>query len=181
MAIKDTKEKTIVARKEGLIPSKLEDQEVVVDTFVGYKQGWGNKKYDPSFCQLAFEILSGDSYKTKAHLCRAFRCSKPTIINWMKRYTDFNDAVISGLAIGEELTREELKKHSDNPGKDVNNGLIKLLAANVYGIKDDQPNIVINNFSESSPEDEMAKRGIPVPSVGVNDIEEDDEEECNEE
>jgi len=153
------------------IPGNSKEQEVIVDTNIGFKQGWGNFKYKPEFCQIAYDILSSDGLKTKAHLCAAFHCSKPTIVSWVKKYPDFREAVECGLAAGEKIFRQKCQANAFSPSRDVNNGLIKMLAANVYGIKEEAtPAVVVNQVQTKSAEEQMKDRGIPAPDFCIPDL-----------
>lgn len=158
-------------RPDVKLPNRSYEQEVIVDTNVGFRQGWGNFKYKPEYCQLAYDILSSGPLKTKAHLCVAFQCSKPTIVSWVKRYPEFREAVEAGLAAGEKKFRDKTYNHAFEPQAQVNNGLIKLLAANVYGIKEEvTPTVVIDQRQEKSAEEIMKERGIPIPELPSPDM-----------
>jgi len=136
---------------------------------------FGTYSYKPEYAEIVFKLLStGTQARTKAHCCNALLCSKTTLIRWMKKYSEFNEAVVSGLKIGEMKWRNKIRKHAFNPSSEVNNGLIKLLSSNVYGIKEDaSPAVVIHNTNTSTPEDEMKKRGIPIPDNDIEDIEDE--------
>lgn len=109
------------------------------------KHKFGKVGYDPKYATMAFELLSNtDEAKTKAHVCAMLQISKPTMLDWMRKNPDFNQAVTEGLRLGEAKWREKIREHAFEPSGTVNNGLIKLLSANVYGIKE-EPQIVINN------------------------------------
>ena len=133
---------------------------------------YGEFSYQESYCDIVFELLSSnDGAKTKAHCCKALLCSKTTLLRWMKKYPEFNKAVISGMDIGKAKWREKIREHAFKPSSEVNNGLIKLLSSNVYGIKEDpEPAVVINNTNTMSPEEALKKRGIPVPKVNSEDL-----------
>lgn len=150
---------------------KKEEQECLVKP---KKQvNWFDSTYDPSYDKIAYDLLStSDSAKTKAHLCRAFHCSKPTLLNWMKKNPSFKEAVEKGLDIGCSRFMDRIAKHAFEPTSNVNNGLIKLLAGHVYGVReDDGPTVVINNTVDTDPETLMKNRGIPVPQVDIEDVE----------
>lgn len=149
------------------------DQEQLVEPVTQAQVPWMQTTYKPEYDHIAFEVLSGsDEAKTKAHLCMAFHCSKPTLLNWMKKFPSFKAAVESGLKIGEAKFRNKIAQHAFKPTAKVNNGLIKLLASNVYGIKEEvDPAVVVNNNVETDPEQMMKNRGIPVPKVGIEDVE----------
>lgn len=132
---------------------------------------YGEYSYQEYYCEIVFDLLSSDDgAKTKAHCCKALLCSKTTLLRWMKKYPEFNEAVISGLDIGKARWREKIRQHAFSPSSEVNNGLIKLLSSNVYGIKEDAEPVVIINNNNTSPEEEMKKRGLPVPSVDIEDV-----------
>lgn len=136
---------------------------------------FGSYAYLPEYAEIVYELLSeSNTAKTKSHLCYALQCSKDTLLRWMKKFPEFNEAVVSGMEIGKMRWRERIAEHAFKPSSEVNNGLIKLLSSNVYGIKEDvEPTVVIHNTNTIIPEEEMKKRGIPVPKVDSEDIEDD--------
>lgn len=145
-------------------------QEPIVE---GEKQwGWNQTTYLPEYAQLAFNLLSkATTAKNRSHLCAAFKCSRPTLERWMKKNPEFHAAVTNGLEIGKSKWFTKLATHAFKPTANVNNGLIKLLSANVYGIKDDaEVNVVVNNNVDTDPEKLMKQRGIPVPDIDIEDI-----------
>jgi hypothetical protein len=66
-------------------------------------------------------------------------------------------------------------EHAFQPQATVNNGLIKLLAGNVYGMKEDNPTVVINNNTTVNPHTALKERGIPIPDIGIDDVDSEDE------
>lgn len=134
---------------------------------------FGGTTYKTEYAEMAFKLLSSDDgAKTKSHVCAALYVSKNGLLQWMKKYPEFNEAIITGLEIGSQKWRDKIRKHAFEPTANVNNGLIKLLSSNVYGIKEDsEPTVVIHNTNTSTPEDEMKKRGIPVPKIDTEDTE----------
>lgn len=132
---------------------------------------FGSYAYLPEYAEIVYELLSeSDTAKTKSHLCNALQCSKDTLLRWMKKFPEFNEAVVSGMEIGKMKWRDRIAKHAFSPTAEVNNGLIKLLSSNVYGIKDDAEPVVVIHNNNTSPEEEMKKRGLPVPSVDIKDV-----------
>lgn len=148
------------------------DQEVLVPADRGAQ--WGRTNYRPEYDLVAYKLLStGTQARTKAHCCKALNCSKPTLLLWMKENPSFKAAVEAGLEIGSVNFRNKIAKFAFMPSGKVNNGLIKLLASNVYGIKEDtEPAVVINNNVETNPDQMMKDRGIPVPKMDIEDLEE---------
>lgn len=145
------------------------------------KRQYGTYSYKPEYCDIVFKLLSsGSQCKTKSHCCHALHCTKNTLIQWINKFPDFRQAIESGLEIGAVKWRNKIRKHAFEPTGNVNNGLIKLLSSNVYGIKEDaEPTVVINNTQNNfDPEIEMKKRGIPVPSINALDIEGGDCDDC---
>jgi len=135
---------------------------------------YGEFSYQEHYCEIVFDLLSSDDgAKTKAHCCKALLCSKPTLLGWMKKYPEFKLAIESGLDIGKARWREKIRKHAFSPASEVNNGLIKLLSSNVYGIKEDISPTVVVHTHNSNPEKEMKERGIPFPSVDIEDTEDE--------
>jgi hypothetical protein len=148
------------------------DQEPIVDPEETKQYGWNQTTYKKEYALKAYQLLSGSmEAKTKAHLCAAFQCSKPTLLNWMKKNPEFKEAVEQGLKVGESKWRSRIAKYAFEPTSLVNNGLIKLLSSNVYGIKEDiEPAVQVNQYNNSDPEAELVKRGIPIPIIASEDV-----------
>lgn len=160
-----------------LTPDKKDQEEIAgINTF---RACYCKSKYNPeTYPKIAYEVLSKKAMQSKSHLGVALRCAKSTIILWMKRYPEFKEAVEKGLSDGEAKFRDKLKKHAFIPSSQVNNGLIKLMAANVYGIKEEAPTVIINNTNSNNPEQTLKERGIPLPKLAIGDIE-DEEKNCD--
>ncbi len=138
---------------------------------------FGDTRYKPIFAKACYDLLSKSRQaKTKAHCCSYLQCSKPTLLLWMKKYPEFGKAIEAGLKIGEAKWRQRIAQHAFKPTSEVNNGLIKLLSANVYGIKDDSdaPAVTINTTVNQNPEETMRNRGIPIPEIDNEDVVDDD-------
>lgn len=135
---------------------------------------FGTFSYKPEYCDIVFKLLStGSQCRTKSHCCAALHCSKPTLLRWMANFPEFKKAIESGLEVGAVKWRNKIRNYAFSPSSEVNNGLIKLLSSNVYGIKEEvDPSIVINNQNNFDPEAELKRRGIPIPSVDIEDIDE---------
>lgn len=136
---------------------------------------FGTTSYKPEYADACYKMLSSSSgAKTKSHCCALLQCSKATLLKWMRKFPEFHAAITDGLEIGKAKWRNKIQRHAYKPSKDVNNGLIKLLSANVYGIKDDSeaPNIILNNQNDIDPEKLMKMRGIPIPTIENGDIDE---------
>jgi len=153
--------------------SRSEDEEQIVSPIDRNRnRQYGTYSYKPEYCDIVFKLLSsGSKCKTKSHCCYALHCTKNTLINWMKKFPEFKQAIESGLEIGAVKWRNKIRKHAFEPAAGVNNGLIKLLSSNVYGIKEDaEPAVVINNNQNNfDPEAELKKRGIPLPNINFSD------------
>lgn len=164
--------------REDLIPNS-ENQEIIIHYDKDFYARLNNAKYNPeTFPAIAFDVMSCKPMQTKSHLCRALQCSKRSLYDWIKKYQDFADAIETGLTYGESLFRNKLADHAFKPQASVNNGLIKLLAKNVYNISEDLPTVVINNSNISTdPTDELRKRGIPLPTSNINDVPELNDQE----
>ncbi len=158
--------------KESFDIEPASEQECLVDLEGRQRQGWGNTLYEEHYPLLAYEVLSSDALKTKAHLCVAFACSKPTINRWIGKYPEFREAVECGLSCGEVKFRDKVRNNAFKPSKEVNNGLIKMMGSNVYGIEEHIVSIVESTTIEHSmtAEEEMKERGIPMPGVSVPDL-----------
>jgi hypothetical protein len=74
------------------------------------KQGGGQSKYDPSFCQLAIEYIGkGHTTKSFAGKCKqanGMGVSKQTVLNWRKQYPDFDAAMAEAEAQRAELIED---------------------------------------------------------------------------
>ena len=134
---------------------------------------FGTYSYLPEYAEIVYKLLSeSNTAKTKSHLCYALQCPKTTLLRWMKKFPEFNEAVVSGMEIGKMKWRDRIASNAFLPSANVNNGLIKLLSSNVYGIKEDaSPTVIIHNQNNPNPEEEMKKRGIPIPENDIEDIE----------
>lgn len=136
----------------------------------------GNRTtYKPEYAKIAFDTLANsNTAKNKSHLCAAFQCSKPTLLQWMKKHPEFNAAVTSGLEAGKSKWFSRIAENAFEPTATVNNGLIKLLSANVYGIKD-EPAVQVNveNNVNLDPEKLMKEKGIPIPNIDIEDVEDE--------
>ena len=157
------------------IMSNALDEDLIVDIEDTKQYGWNQTTYKAEYALKAYQLLSGSmEAKTKAHLCAAFHCSKPTLLRWMKNNPEFYEAVTQGLKVGEAKWRSRIASHAFEPTASVNNGLIKLLSSNVYGIKEDaNPAVVINNNDETKDfDEELKKRGIPIPVIQSEDLDE---------
>lgn len=139
----------------------------------GFTPG-GVSTYEPEYAEIVYNLLANSkSAKTREHCCRALGCSMPTLHKWQRDFPDFKDAMARGMSVGAALWRDRIAEHAFTPTAQVNNGLIKLLSSNVYGIKDDlDPVIVVNNNSNTDVEQLLRDRGIPMPEIPIDDIDE---------
>jgi len=136
----------------------------------------GSLKYKPEYAELVYKYISeSDGCVNKTHVCKFLTVSKLTLLRWMRKYPELKAAVEDGMAIGEARFREKLNEYAFLPASQVNNGIIKLLAANVYGIRDDSTTVVVNTDSSKVDTTELLKqRGIPIPVIPeVDDIDTD--------
>lgn len=135
-----------------------------------------NSKYDPdTYPDIAYQVLSSAPFKSLIQLATALDCCRPTINEWRNKYPEFSTAVNRGLAVGAALAEDVITSIMLKPTTTVNNSMIKLRLSNVYQIREDSPTVIINNTNNNQdPEEEMKKRGIPLPDMGL-DIELDDE------
>jgi len=162
----------------GKLPDHItsEDQPSVVGPIDRNRhRKFGTYSYKPEYCDIVFELLSRDDQcRTKAHCCAALQCAKETLLRWMANFPEFKRAMDSGLEIGAMKWRDKIREHAYEPSSTVNNGLIKLLSSNVYGIKEDPEVLIINNNTNTnlSAEEQLKKRGIPVPKLDVEDLDE---------
>lgn len=134
---------------------------------------FGTTEYQPHYADLVHKLLSGSSTaKNKSHCCAALQCSKPTLLKWMKDFPEFGKAITAGLELGKAKWYNKIQRHAFKPTGEVNNGLIKLLSSNIYGIKDEIPPAVIlnQNIESSDPEKLMKEKGLPIPKIDNEDI-----------
>lgn len=136
--------------------------------------GWFTTKYKPEYCLMVYKLLGeSDEAKTICHATTALQCSTPTFSSWRKKYPEFDQAVREGLKAGEQKWRAKLREHAFEPSARVNNGLIKLLSSNVYGMKEEPTTQVTVVQQNVDPELYLKERGIPLPGVdlgGVDDV-----------
>jgi hypothetical protein len=136
----------------------------------------GKTTYKPSYDKIVLNLLASEG-KTKAHCCNALRCSPVTLDKWIRDNPSFRAAIETGLEIGKMMFMKKIQDHAFEPSKQVNNGLIKLLASNIYGIRED-PQVIINNENSQTnndnvdPEQKLKDRGIPIPEVEIDDVDE---------
>lgn len=108
------------------------------------KRKFGSYSYKPKYADIIFKLLSeSDTAKTKSHCCNALQCSRPTLDKWLNQFPEFREAFEAGLEIGKMKWRDRLAEYAFHPSAAVNNGLIKMLSANVYGIHDDPQQIAL--------------------------------------
>jgi len=169
MAVKNKKEK----KNETLMDYKSQ-KSLIGPIDRNRNRQFGTYSYKPEYAEIVYKLLSeSNTAKTKSHLCFALQCSKTTLLHWMKKFPEFNEAVVTGMEIGKMKWRDRIASNAFLPSANVNNGLIKLLSSNVYGIKEDIEPVVIINNNNTAPEAEMKKRGIPIPSVDIEDVEDE--------
>jgi hypothetical protein len=106
--------------------------------------------YQKAYDYLAYKILSVSPFTTKAHLCKAFSCSKRTLQQWLVSFPSFNDYVDRGLSAGEAGARDMLLNSALDSSNKVNTTLLKVLANNVYEIKDEVQTVVVDNRVDSA-------------------------------
>jgi hypothetical protein len=109
-------------------------------------------KYKPEYDQLAYEAVADENgCGSIVDICVCLKCGRDTVKSWIKRHPSFRRAISDGRAVGEKNFRAKIRKHAFEPTSSVNNGLIKLLASNVHGIREDiTPQVVINNRNETT-------------------------------
>lgn len=131
-------------------------------------------EYKPEYAQVAFEKLSKVPLRDEKILCLVFRCSTGTLGIWKAEYPEFRSAIELGLMSGEYKFRALLFSFALLPANIVNTKLLTLLASNVYNINEDQVQKIISAFGDNLNclEDRLKACGIPVPCLGVPDLEE---------
>jgi hypothetical protein len=157
------------------IMKPVSEQEPIVE---GVKQTkWNQTTYLPEYAGKVYNLLANSrTAKNKSHACAALKCSRFTLEAWIKKYPEFGDAVRNGLEVGKSKWMSRIAKHAYNPTAEVNNGLIKLLSSNVYGINEEtEATLNINGDINLDAERLLKERGIPLPDIGVEDIEEKEE------
>lgn len=139
--------------------------------------GWADSSYEDTYPKVIYDLLCTEWGISKCHIARALGCCKDTVDRWLADFPDFAEAYKKGKSVGESLYRDKVKMNAFSPSKEVNNGLIKMLGKNLYDIGDDvEPVVIIHNtVTAETAEAQLESRGIPVPEVGIDDMEEIDE------
>jgi len=134
------------------------------------QRAWNQTTYKDEYCDIVYKLLSTSAdAKNLSDVCSALKCSRNTLIKWRQKHPEFNSAVVNGLEIGKGKWLRKIAEHAYEPTSTVNNGLIKLLSSHIYGIKEDEPAVVINNNINTDPEELLKEKGIPVPDLGIDD------------
>lgn len=129
--------------------------------------------YDIRYPRIAYNQLSLTPLAKEDSLCFVFRCSQETLAKWKSDHDEFSDAIKLGLLAGETKLRLAMTKLSLMPSKFINTKLLSILASNVYSINEEHINTVHTDayMSDHSYEDQLRKRGIPIPTIDIEDIE----------
>jgi hypothetical protein len=132
-------------------------------------------EYDCSFEAIARKVLS-KAFKTKLHLCSKLDCTPEDIEYFIETYPCFKLSVEQGLIEGEVNYRNLVSTASLLNSNIVNTKLLTLMGENCYGIKgepDTVVNVTQNNSNAPVSEQDLKDRGIPVPQIGMEDLEDD--------
>lgn len=151
---------------------RVDDQECLVPV-VDRRKNWQMSTYSDTYPSIIYGLMKNDWGVSKSHLAKALGCCVLTINRWLAENPDFKEAFEKGKAVGESKYRDKVKSHAFTPSKEVNNGLIKLLGKNMYDIGEDpEPAVIVTNIVDAATaEAQLQARGIPVPAVGVEDME----------
>ena len=108
-------------------------------------------------------------------MCQALKCSKEILETWISNYPSFKNAIDFGLIDGEVIFRDKVSKIALKPTSKINTKLILTLANNVYGIKDEIQQVLIDKSSKENESDKdvektMRERGIPIPKIELDDL-----------
>lgn len=138
--------KKMPAKKLKNYKKSEKQQKVVKKINRNEKRQFGTYTYQPEYPEIIFNLLSKSrDAKTKSHCCHALQCSRPTFDKWLKEFPELREAFDLGMEYSQKNWRDKLAKFAFLPASEVNNGLIKMLSANVYGIKDESmTNVAIN-------------------------------------
>lgn len=111
---------------------------------------FGTKYYDTRFDKMAYDLLCcGDMAVCKTHVCVRLHISMALLNKWMKEQPTFRAAVNAGLRVGEMRWRQKLSEYAFKPSSSVNNTIIRILSANVYGIREEEsPTTIVNVNSD---------------------------------
>ena len=136
---------------------------------------FGAYSYKSKYDQIIYNLLSTSTQaKSKSHCCNALQCSRPTLNKWIKKFPSFAKAFNEGMEIGKSKWLNKIATYSWRPSQNVNNGLIKLLTAHTYGIKEDVSiKVESERNQEGNPEKLLKQRGIPLPGVDMEDFEDE--------
>jgi hypothetical protein len=90
-------------------------------------------KYRPEYCDLAEAILAAD--KPWCEVARILQVCENTLDRWKAKYPEFCSAYMRGKAAGKALFMAKVKQAAWGENiLPVNNGMISLLAVNMYGL-----------------------------------------------
>lgn len=105
-------------------------------------------KYKPEFDQIAFDIMAEENGTITA-VCVALKVTSQTLRRWIERHPTLRTAVNCGRLEGEVKFRKKMADHAYSPASQVNTGIIKILAMNVYGMEVDTPAVIVNNTNKN--------------------------------
>ena len=105
-------------------------------------------KYKTEFDEIAFDIMSEEN-GTMTAVCVALKVTAQTLRRWIERHPTLRQAVYCGRLEGEVKFRKKMADHAYMPASQVNTGLIKIMAMNVYGMEVDTPSVIVNNTNKN--------------------------------
>lgn len=131
-----------------------------------------NSEYVHKFDQIARDYLSSSPFSTVTHLCSIFQCTPTQLNSWITDNESFSLAIEKGKVEGEVKSRNLLLSFALQPAKKINGNLMKLLANNVYGIREEDVSTVkvYQSNKDKDIEKEMISRGIPIPIIEGEDM-----------
>jgi hypothetical protein len=135
---------------------------------------YNDNDFHSEYSIIACNVLSSSPFSSKIHLCQSLKCNKSTLDTWYRTKIEFMQKVDEGFINGEVLARDLMLMLSVAPASKVNTNLIKILANNVYSIEEQatQAPIEVNVNTKVDIEEELKKRGIPLPEIGIEDLNE---------
>jgi len=161
LQIKDSQDSTVVIMERSLEESRNK-------AHIASK----NFEYVPKFDQIARDYLSSSPFSTVTHLCSIFQCTPTQLNSWVLDNESFSLAIEKGKVEGEVKSRNILLSFALQPAKKINGNLMKLLANNVYGIREEDVSTVkvFRSNKDRDIEKEMISRGIPIPVIEGGDM-----------
>lgn len=127
-------------------------------------------KYKPEYAiKLPEMFKSGEDV---AEVCAALNISRATFYNWIKKYPEFEEAYSFAKTLSEAWW-QKLGRAGACGKADINPAIWIFNMKSKFGMK--ETNVIEHTSGEKNIKidvtAEMQKRGIPIPDIGMEDIE----------